>query len=1156
MAFVDRDKELRYLNSVFESATKGNGCVVLVEGAAGIGKTALIDRFVESVKDKCEILRGACGVSSRYSPYDLFSQALRHYGSLENIREEEERRRAKEIVKNLLKTPRMVLIDEKGYGAGRFIYLELRKEIDGVCFTPKNVCEEGDIWLTETTTEESKASPVNIEFTILPRVYDTIREDCMKVIMIDNINYLIYLNGVERVVDFLQNVYSMTSGKHIVIVSGNLDFLTDEERNAIISCFDETITLNLQEQVSDGYAFLVDEIPKKEGIAVFTSRRIVGEHVYQVGAGELDPRRLDFEIFERIATSIRAGFDIGIDAAGILVHYNGVRRVYVWLKAVIDYARKHGKKVYISIHGLGDREIDLFSELVDVVAISRTPSLEDVNVEKQAMKFYDTILNFLLHISSKKPILMILENIQWADKNSLALLQYLARNISDARIMMIVTYRGEDVVTDDGVADVIDKIRGECAEILRLKPLSKEDTAKLVREIWAEGDVDLIYEKSEGNPLFILTLLDYLRNPENRIIPDSIRESVELQLDHLDDRALNFIRFLSCVGDVVPLDLVEDLYPNYSKYIERLENKFILVSDGEIHFIYAPYREIVYRNIPRDLKIEYHCKIAEWMERKERIFDAAYHYYMSRMKKALDYLKMAAERSMEMLALRDAIDYYMKALDIARKYDLKGEMAEIYEHLGEWHMMLGEYEKAIEMFEKSLEYGNKEKARIGRKIGMCYSSLSIYDKAMEILLENLNLAEGMERARILGQIGVVHWRMGNFDDALLNLEEYLKFAKKYDNKVDIAEAYRNIAIVHYMMGHYNDALKYARKALIIANEINNYDKIALAYNVMGAIHNRLNNHAESLKYYKKYLEIAEKIGNLDYIAKGYNNIALAYETIGDVKMAESYYQKTLEILQKVGISKDLSIVYNNIALVKMRRGNYTEGVEMMKKSVEICEKIGDVFGTVWGYINLGSIYTEMMEYDKAREYYERAMNISQKEGYIKEVIYIYLSLAELYREIGDYDKTKMYIDKAHEFMSNTEFTSLKLDYNETYAEYLLAIGKYNEAEKYAEEGLEMATEMNSNSYIMSFKSLLARIKCAKGEYVQAITFFSDLISHYSKLNYKRYLASVYYDYGVCLVDYDKSSALEKLKLSEKLYREMKLQKQAEKVRKKINEILS
>jgi len=837
------------------------------------------------------------------------------------------------------------------------------------------------------------------------------------------------------------------------------------------------------------------------------------------------------------------------------VHYNDKRRIYIWLKAVVDYAQKNRRRVYILSKNLNPQEIAFFADLIDKDDTARYGTMEVS--EKSSLKFYDVIFSFLDYYSRRKPIVIVFEDIQWIDINSLELIYYLSRNMRESRIMMILTYRSEDIVADENLVEILAKLQNErISRIMRLKPLSRGEIEKLLISLgYKRANVKTIFEGSEGNPLLAINMARYLEEGEDQILPDTIRESIELQIDRLDEPHLNFLRFLSVVGNDVPIDIVKDFYPRYEMFMGRLEGIFVKKDGGYIRFIYSLYRDVIYRSIARDTRLDLHRRIAQWAERKDMLFEAAYHYYMARDEKAIVFLQMAAKESLRMLAFRSAIEYIQKAIEIAEKYKKENLMGDLYKDLGKWHMAIGEYRLAVKMFIRAMRYLPEEKVYLGTKIATCYRLMSKFDEARVFLNEYLKVAKDLDRARIIGQIGIIDWEVGDFKSALKNLREYLKCAKKYKSKVDQVSAYRNIASVYYMEGRYKDALKYAERALKIAEDIGDINEVATTYNVIGVINNHLANYTEALRYLTKYMEISEKMGNLDYLSRAYNNIGVTYEKLGEIKKAEEYYRKSVEIIEKIGNDKLLEVFYNNLGVLYARHGNYLLGLEYLKRSLEISSKLNDRYEMCDRLISICTLTIEMGKYFEAIDFCNRGIDMAKENSYISQLFSGYVHLARAYVFLGEYKKARDYLNLAKSIMKDIQESYLLIEYYLTNAEYFIGLNNRSMAKSNLLQAKKKAEQIKDIIFIDHINVLLAYLKCFEGlDDVRSV--FDKAIKDYEEFDYKKDLADTYYYYGLCLSRWDKDEGVKKLEKAMELYQTMGLGEKMREIENKINEILS
>ena len=1147
MLFVGREKELHSLKMYLNEVKRGEGKVILLEGPAGIGKSYLIDKFLEDNKD-VQILKTRCEQSTQYVPYNAISQALGSFGTLSEIKRNEWKRKIREISKKLYKENKMVFVDEIGYGGGYRLYKELSKRMKGLYFTIRQPSRSDAIWLTETKTDKESINPYNLEFEFVMYLHEFLNSSERKLVYIEDLNFLVYIAGIDRVVDFLHTLRSLASNRHLIIISGKIEYLSEKERH-LLSLFDEKILIEWEDKITPPTIILTDRLRGKNVLRL-TNKKDGGNTLYISPQG-IHPTRLDFEIFEKIAEAIDNGMDIAIECLNTIVHYNDKRKVYIWLKAVRDYARKNGRRVYLVERTPISKDIEFFFDLIDE---GKDRIYGGMDIVEGPVKFYDVIHNFLDYNSRRKPMILVFEDIQWIDSNSLELIYYLARNIGKGRIMIILTYRNEDIVENKNLLEILTNIQDEpTAKVLRLKPLKEKDIEDILYGLGYRGDVGSIYEISEGNPLLAINMAKYIMQGNKSSLPETIRESVELQVDKLKEHVLNFIRFLSVVGYEIPLSIVESFYPEYKQFLEDPSNIFVILENKKLRFIYPIYREIIYKGISRDTRINFHRKIGNWAERNNDLFMAAYHYYMARDERAIGFLRIAAEESAKMMAFKSAIDYLQKALEIAEKYGKVELIGELYRDLGEWYVSVGEYKKAAAMFSRATEYLPEDIVYFGTQMGMCYRLMGELNRAKEILNEYLKIAKGMDKGRIIGELGIIEWETGDFKESLEKLGKYLAYAQRYESKIDEVKATRNIASVYYMEGNYKKALKYAEKALRLAEESGDIREIADTYNVIGVINNHLNNYEEALTYLLKYLEISEKMGNLTYLSRAYNNIGVTYEKMGDLKKAEEYHKRAIEIIEKLGNDRLLEAFHNNIAVLYSRHGNYSLALEHISKSLEISIKLNNKYGICERLVSLGEINAEMGKYMDAIDFYSRAMEIAKMYSYTTILFSIYLYMARAYVHLEEFKKAQKYIELSHSLKKNVQESYLIMDYYLVNAEYDIALGNWDMVLKWLEKAKENAKKINDVINSIYIEVLKAYSICQRDDKFSK-DVFESAIKDYGEMDYKIYLAKTYYYYGLCLLKKNKKEWKNKINKAIKLYEEMGLEDKLREVKKKVSGI--
>ncbi len=1132
--FVGRKKEMQILRDISEDVRNGNSHTVIIEGSAGIGKTAFIKEFKKNIRD-FKIFESKARLTSQYKPYDVFLNA---FGArdIRKITQEVEKEKIREIARNLIKNKKMIFVDEYGNDGTLEIYKILRRKMKGIIVSPNPY---GDIFVSEVEYKKSM-SPYTLESLIEDEIYKFVRKNKDTVILIENINYFIYSIGIEKVTFFLRDLYS-TMKDNIVIVSGNLFSLSDEEKNKLSSIFDEVYSLEWNKKYGDTVYLIssVDDINKKN-TAIFSDKRLgMGEYTVSEG-GELRASMPNFSLLYNIIESAKSEKDIVINCMRSLIDYNGFREAYPWLKKVADIVRIRGVKLYISAEELREDEVEKIRSIVDM-------DFSENRKEAKPYKIYENVLNYLERYSQRKRICMIIEDIQWADRDSYLLLDYLSRNM-EGGILLILTYRNEDISLRKDYRIIRGIMKYEKTHLVRLNPLSREDCYKILEEIGIKNK-EIIYEKSGGNPLFLIQLSEHTHR-NKKFIPDTMRESVEYQIENIDDLTLYNLRFLSTLGYEINKKIVDSLLGK--DWIEKIENydKFIEI-DGKIKFKNSIIRDTIYNMMIPDLRLEMHYRIGKYFLKKST-YDAAYHFYKSRKKEGITHLKRAAETSIKNYAIDDAIDYYEKALEIADKYSLYNEIFNILERAGDIKMMIGRYKEAIKDYEKILE--KNKTSRVLRKIGSCYLSIGDFNNAENVLNEGLNIARGFEREKILEQIGRLHLRKGKIDIAIKYFKKYLEASQRKKSEEDISLAYEDLAVSSYYHGDYRKSLDYAKKSMVYLRKSKKYERIVSVYNLLGAVYDTIGDKDKAMRNYKILLNLARKMGDLRGMSLAYNNIGILYYSIGTLEDVREYLEKALELHRKIGDIRSIALSYYNLSGVYSDEGKFDKAIDYGKKALEIYKKIGDMHGVSSSEIWIGIYHINTGEYKEAKKHINEGLKIARKEKYMKNIILSYIGIIKIYNRSGKLNLAKRYLNKLEECIGkNEKDIDILANYYINVVEYYLEKNDIEEAEKRNEQFEELADRADDIFLKTENKRLKSFIECKKGNLGNAEKYFNESIKKLKSIKMYYAMAEAYLLYGKYLLEKNEKLGREKILIARELFSSMNLKKRTEEINKILGE---
>ncbi len=306
-------------------------------------------------------------------------------------------------------------------------------------------------------------------------------------------------------------------------------------------------------------------------------------------------------------------------------------------------------------------------------------------------------------LAAETPLVLVLEDLHWSDFSTLELISAIARRTEPARLVILGTYRPTEMLASDHPLRTMKQeleLHHHCEE-LRLKLLSEADVAAYLAKRFADDDTarslggvaPLIHERTDGNPLFMVNVVDYLVEQgslvdANKIeAPRNILQLIERNLERLNPDEQRILETASVVGAEFSAAAVAAALQRHVSEIEatctRLSRHEQFVTahglsewpDGTVassfRFLHALYGEVLYERLPAGHRVELHRRIAEREEKAhgeragEIAAELAHHYSRANDRnKAIEYFQIAGERAAARYAMVEAERHYTNALKL------------------------------------------------------------------------------------------------------------------------------------------------------------------------------------------------------------------------------------------------------------------------------------------------------------------------------------------------------------------------------------------------------------------------------------------------------------------------------------------------------------
>ncbi len=736
---------------------------------------------------------------------------------------------------------------------------------------------------------------------------------------------------------------------------------------------------------------------------------------------------------------------------------------------------------------------DKISALADIRFLVRR-ELAGVQLDKERVRIADEVLGIIVEMAKSKPLLLMLEDLHWADESSLFVLSYLARNVREENILILGTLRPED---SSALKDTIDKMQAEdTVTQINLERLGGEKVVTLINSICPKNAFpstlfESISAKCEGNPFFVTEMLRHMTEAGNiarqdgefvlvdddYVIPGTIEEMAHQRLQMLEPDSMALAEYASCIGrefDREVMFSLQSLRNAPSAFDKLLSAGILAVQNGSAEFTHSIFKDVTYGSIGERWKVAYHKSIGGYYEsaNKGRLDDVLYelarHFSRSNEhQKAFDYCLGAAGKAENAFAPEQAAVFYNAALCAQSKSKIRTgqNRNEILERLGDVQRLYGDYENAIDNYRKVKEAieDNEIKARMLRNIGSAYEnkgemdrSLEHYEMAKNTLAENMT----MEFGRILVGEGYVHWRKGEYDTALpLFLRAMNIFEDQKDERKDMGDALRAIGNVHLHKGEHDDALIFYTKSLAVMRKIGDNEGISAALNNMGLMYREMNELDKALEHYGQSLEIDEKIGDKHGLAGMHNNIGLVYFDKGQLDKALEHYKQSLNLLKNIGNIWGIAVLLNNSGMIYHAREELDKALEYYGQSLEKRKKIGEKRAIVSTMNNLARLHLDLGDLQKALDVSKKALEISIETGAKNYEAMSRLVTGMVFRERREFEKAEEEFDNAIEMFKEEKN---RFELAKTFYEYAFLFRAKNEpgkAKGHLENALSIFSEM-------------------------------------------------------------------------------------------------
>ena len=571
------------------------------------------------------------------------------------------------------------------------------------------------------------------------------------------------------------------------------------------------------------------------------------------------------------------------------------------------------------------------------------PQLEP---EQARFRLFDSITAFLKSAGQSKPLVLVLDDLHWADHPSLLMLEFVARELANARVMIIGTYRDMELSRQHPRSRTLgESTKERLFQRVLLRGLDQDDVVRFIELASGvnppAGMLEAVYNQTEGNPLFVTEVVRLLveegelthesghRDSWSVRIPEGVREVIRRRLDRLSERCNETLTTASVIGRQFTLEnlspLIEDMTED--RLLEVLEEALsarvieeLPRTVGRYQFTHALIQETLAEELSTTRKVRLHARIAETLEEFYRndveahAAELANHFNQAQTVLGTDrlvrYSLLAGDRALANYANEDAQAHFERALN-SMGVSLSDNKAAADEQSAEVLFGLGrvqastlpqhEFGKAVVSLTRAFKYfsevGNLERALAVAEHPI-YSSGGQRNGVSLLISEAIALVppDSLEAARLLIRYGVaINQEEGNWGFARDALSRALVISRREGDLALEMHAEVNtslVALMHFIGVEGRDDVL---RAIELAQEVDDPLVECVAHFAAGWLFANIGDLEATRLHFASALGLAEKHRVRNWIAYNLWASGLTAQVSGDWVTARDQYDRCLTI---------------------------------------------------------------------------------------------------------------------------------------------------------------------------------------------------------------------------------------------------------------------
>ncbi len=561
--------------------------------------------------------------------------------------------------------------------------------------------------------------------------------------------------------------------------------------------------------------------------------------------------------------------------------------------------------------------------------------------------------------ASRQRIVLIFEDIHWADEVTLDFIKFFARRITRTRCLFILTLRDNEISENLALQHVLGELSPDVMKKIPLQPLSPQAVKKMAAVRGYSGED--VYNISGGIPFYVNEILASY-SPG---IPRNIKDAVLAVYHRGVGMKKDLWEFFSVAPDGIEIALLEKISPDYRLCLEQCLDSGVLLTDNRlIRFKHELYRRTIEESLSPLKRVDLNRKLLNLLLQSDEAIRPERIVHHAKNANAYEVVQqfapLAATQAVQAGAHVEASKLYLTAIEYAQGTDPDSRV-ELYEKYVYECYLTNQIQEAI-----------------------------IYQqRALKIWKEKNETEKTGNSLRILSRLW---WFEVNRRESEKFGEEAIRVLENEPASAVKAMAYSNMSQLKMLSDEHKESIFWGEKAIAMAKELGNTEILSHALGNVGTVKMRQPAHqSDGEKILHESLELALQNGYHEHVGRAYTNLSSNAVLIKDYEAADRYFDAGINYCEERDLDSWSKYMLSWKARLLLERGQ-------LDHAEEIGERLAynDAFS---GVIRVGALYVlgriKMLRGDAdALEHLEKAKSLAFPAGEIQRIAPVMTALIE------------------------------------------------------------------------------------------------------------------------------------------------------------------